>query len=176
VILDIGANVGNHTVYWGKITNVKKIYSFEPVRATFFILSRNIEINFLQEKVKLYNRGLSDAAARGKIEAYHPDNIGGTGINKGEDGDIALDALDNLREIREEPSVDFVKIDVEGREKDVLNGGAEFFKKHRPIVFIESFAGENQYDFVYNFFKTRGYNEPQKYEGDNYLFTPCGQP
>jgi hypothetical protein len=88
VVIDIGANVGNHTVYWGKITNVKKIYSFEPVKPTFDILSKNIEINNLSEKVKTYNTGLSDTAACGKIEVYNADNIGGTMIIKTENYDV----------------------------------------------------------------------------------------
>jgi FkbM family methyltransferase len=170
IIIDIGANVGNHTVYWGKITNVKKVYSFEPVKATFSILSRNIDINGLDAKVKIYNIGLGDIITKGKIEAYHADNIGGTVISKADGGNIELNKLDNMDEIINEQIIDFVKIDVEGMEKSVLNGATKFFEKHKPIVFIESFNGINQYDFTYNFFMELDYNEPIKYPDYNYLF------
>jgi FkbM family methyltransferase len=171
IVIDIGANVGNHTVYWGKITNVKKIYFFEPIKSTFNILSKNIEINYLSEKVKLYNIGLSDIVTKGKIEKYSTDNIGATMISKADEGDIELNKLDNIKEIIEEPRIDFVKIDVEGAEKDVLSGAIQFFNKYKPIVFIESFEGKNQYDFSYGFFKKLNYNEPIEYlKKDNYLF------
>ena len=173
VIVDIGANVGNHTVYWGKITNVKKIYAFEPVKSTFNILSRNIELNNLGEKVTLFNMGLSDITTIGKIESYVAYNIGGTVITKDSYGDIKLNKLDNINEIMVEAKVDFIKIDVEGAEKDVLTGAEQFLNKHKPAVFIESFAGEYQYDFVRDFFKKLNYNEPvNSPKNDNYLFIP----
>jgi FkbM family methyltransferase len=170
VVLDIGANVGNHTVYWGKITKVRKIYAFEPIKATFSILSKNIEINSLVDKVKIYNVGLSDKITKGVVDRYLADNIGGTSISESDNGDLELNRLDNFKEIMEEPLIDFVKIDVEGFEKNVLLGAINFFAKHKPIVFIESFQGINQYDFTYNFFKKLNYNEPIEYFGDNYLF------
>jgi FkbM family methyltransferase len=170
VIVDIGANVGNHTVYWGRISKVKRIYSFEPVKSTFNILSKNIELNNLSDKVKTYNIGLCDRTTKGKIDVYHPDNIGQMSLSEDNDGDIAFDKLDNIDEIMDEDAVDFVKIDVEGSEKKVLLGAINFFNKHAPVVFIESFAGVNQYDFVYDFFKKLNYGEPIKYDGENYLF------
>jgi FkbM family methyltransferase len=170
VVVDIGANVGNHTVYWGKTANVKRIYSFEPVKTVFNILKKNVEINNLNEKVGLYNIGLSDTKTMGTIEEYNADNIGGTMICKSDGGDMELDKLDNIKEIIGEPVVDFIKIDVEKMEQGVLNGAEQFFKKHKPIVFIESFDGKNQYDFTYSFFKGLGYDEPIKYPSYNYLF------
>jgi FkbM family methyltransferase len=170
VVLDIGANVGNHTVYWGNITKVKKIYSFEPVKTTFAILSKNIEINHLNGKVKLYNIGLSDIKTRGTVEAHHANNIGGTMLRKAEDGSIELDKLDNIAEIINEPAIDFVKIDVEGMEKGVLTGAARFFNRHKPAVFIESVQGVNHYDFTRKFFKDLDYDDPIKYHSENYLF------
>lgn len=170
VIIDIGANVGNHTVYWANITNVKKIYSFEPIVTTFSILAKNIEINNLNDKVKIYNLGLSDTPTTGKIKEYYTDNTGMTRIAKADDGDIKLDKLDNIKEIMAEPAIDFVKIDVEDFEKNVLNGATQFFDKYKPAVFIESFDGENQYDFTYKYFKDLNYEEPIRYPECNYLF------
>jgi FkbM family methyltransferase len=172
VVIDIGANVGNHTVYWGKITKVKKVYAFEPIKTTFNILLKNIEINNLIGKVKIYNVGLGDKTAKGAIKEYYINNIGGTVISEDDDGDIELNVLDNFYEIIEEPMIDFVKIDVEGFEKNVISGANNFFYKHRPIVFIETFPGVNEYDFVYEFFGRLNYNLPIKYNGNNYLFIP----
>ena len=51
VILDIGANIGNHTVFFCKECNAKKVYAFEPVSITFEILQKNIAINNLETVV-----------------------------------------------------------------------------------------------------------------------------
>lgn len=169
VVVDIGANVGNHTIYWGKISKVKKIYAFEPVKSIFNILVKNVEINNLLGKVKLYNIGLSDKMSKGKIETYNLDILGGTSISEIDDGDLELNKLDNINEINEEQKIDFVKIDVEYFEKYVLLGASTFFTRYTPIVFIESYQGVNQYDFVYSYFKNLNYNEPLKF-GRNYLF------
>jgi hypothetical protein len=83
---------------------------------------------------------------------------------------MELDKLDNINEITGEPVIDFVKIDVENMEKSVLNGAKQLIKKHKPIVFIESFDGKDKYDFTYSFFKGLGYDDPIKYPGSNYLF------
>jgi FkbM family methyltransferase len=170
VVIDIGANVGNHTVYWAKVTKVKKIYSFEPVKSTFRILLKNIEINNISDKVKIYNIALGNKKSKGIIDVYNLDNIGGTSLSEDNDGDLELDKIDNIKEIMEEPEISFVKIDVEGFEKNVLQGAINLFDKYKPMVFIESFQGVNQYDFTYGFFKKLDYNEPIKYPAENYLF------
>jgi hypothetical protein len=44
-IIDAGANIGNHAVYFAKLCGAKKIIAFEPLRQTFKILERNIQLN-----------------------------------------------------------------------------------------------------------------------------------
>lgn len=42
VILDIGANIGNHTVFFSKVCKARKIFSFEPVEETYNILNKHV--------------------------------------------------------------------------------------------------------------------------------------
>ena len=97
-------------------------------------------------------------------------DIGATFIIETDVGNLKLDKFDNFIEIIDESVIDLVKIDVEGFEKNVLLGAVNFFARHKPVVFIESYKGINQYDFVYDYFKKLNYNEPIKYGGDDYLF------
>lgn len=48
IIYDIGANIGNHTIYFKKYYDANKIYSFEPVPANFELLNKNIQENNLK--------------------------------------------------------------------------------------------------------------------------------
>ena len=77
-IIDIGANIGNHTLYWANEKNALKIYAFEAIPYTFKILKKNIKINNLEDRVILYNYGLADKTCDGEIKTFCKQNLGGT--------------------------------------------------------------------------------------------------
>lgn len=54
-ILDIGANIGNHTLFFCNECGAEKVYSFEPCKDTFDVLRRNIDINHLSQCVEAFN-------------------------------------------------------------------------------------------------------------------------
>jgi FkbM family methyltransferase len=135
VILDLGANIGNHTVYFAKLPKTRKVYAFEPVKETFFILSKNIDINGLNSKVELFNVGLSDRKTKAKIENFPDNNIGGITIIDCEDGTLDVCRLDDI--IINENRIDLIKIDVEGHEVLLLKGAEDTIRKYKPVIFIE---------------------------------------
>ena len=166
VILDIGANIGNHSVYWAVRSDAKKIYSFEPVEDFFKILKRNVEINRVNNKVKIFNIGLSDQKINGSISHYDPTNIGGTAIKQDLNGNLALDKLDNIK--IEEDTIDFVKIDVEGHELEVLKGAKETLLKYKPVISLEIFS-ENKTK-VHEYLTKLGYRLETSFTSANYLY------
>lgn len=166
VILDIGANIGNHSVYWAVRSYAKKIYSFEPVEDFFKILKKNIEINQLNDKVKIFNIGLSNQKINGSILEYHRDNIGETRIKQDSNGNLMLDRLDNIT--FEDNTIDFIKIDVEGHELEVLQGARETLLKYRPVVFVE-ISSENKTK-VHEYLTKLGYRLEKRFRNSNYLY------
>lgn len=70
VILDIGANIGNHTVFFSKICNAERIYAFEPITETYDTLCRNIDLNHIEDRVVAYNVALGDVSGRAKIKNF----------------------------------------------------------------------------------------------------------
>lgn len=166
VILDIGANIGNHSVYWAVKTDAKRIYSFEPVKDFFKILQKNVEINNLNNKIKIFNIGLSDKKINGSISFYDRTNIGGTHVKQDPNGNLLLDKLDNIK--IEENAVDFVKIDVEGHELKVLQGARETLLKYRPTIFIETFPDKKLE--VHEYLTNLGYHLEKSFAGSNYLY------
>lgn len=167
VVLDCGANIGNHTVYWLKKSsqNISKVYCFEPIKSTFEILSKNIELNGLQSKTVLYNIGLNDKDTSGIIAKYNRENIGATSLKEGK-GEIELKRLDDV--VLGEKTIDFMKIDVEGMECFLLDGAIKILKKHKPLIFIESFS-EN-YEKMHNFLIQNGYELLKVFPRYNYLY------
>lgn len=169
VIVDVGANIGNHTLFWANECDAKKIYAFEPVPLTFKILKKNIKINNLQERVKLYNIGLSDENTNAEIISFDPENMGGTRLRKAEDstkGDIPLRMLDSLK-IKEE-KIDLIKIDVEGMDYRVLTGAIETIKKYKPVIMVESF--DEEYNISSRILKALGYKQEQNLGSFEYIF------
>ena len=169
VILDIGANIGSHSLYWTLERDAKKIYAFEPLPGTYEILQKNIELNNLNDRIISFNFGLSDEEINAKIGSYNKQNIGGTSFVKADKGNFKLKTLDSLN-IPEK--IDLFKIDVEGAEVEVLLGAVETIKKNKPIIVIESFNRKNQIDIVFN---ELGYKQVETIrEGEDYIYTYAG--
>ena len=168
VILDIGANIGNHSLYWATQRNAKKIYAFEPIKATFDILMKNIELNNLSDIIKPYEVALGEDDSFGEIEKIQYFNMGSTSVKKSEKGDFRIVALDNIK--IEEDRIDFVKIDVEGFEPFMLKGAVKTFEKYRPkTIFIEA-VGEAIHP-VREILESYGYQLSKAFPPYNHLFT-----
>lgn len=140
-ILDIGANIGNHTLYWANERNAKKVFAFEPYTYSYKVLEKNIEINHLEKKVTAYNFGISDKESKGSVVTFCPTNIGGLKFENDSKGDFEFKPLDSLK-IRQK--IDLIKIDVEGAELEVLNGGIKTIKKNLPIIVVETFSNKDK--------------------------------
>jgi FkbM family methyltransferase len=139
-IVDVGANIGCHTISYANMNPESKVWAFEPQEKLFGILSRNVARNNLSERVEIYKCGLGHKETLTTLSSL--DNVwdanmqghnkGGLGI--GEGGEIikirTLDSLDL-------PGLDFLKIDVEGAEGLVLQGAAQTIKKYKPVIFFE---------------------------------------
>lgn len=162
-ICDIGANIGNHTLYFLKHINASHVYSFEPVRKTYDILKKNIELNHYESKTTLYNCALGNRCGKG-VSHVLENNCGGNSVEYSDAGDVAFLRLDD---IQFEGPVNFCKIDVEGFEYEVLKGGKDFLERNKPILFIEVF--DKNYDKVNGLLCELGYEQKRKL-WDNYIY------
>lgn len=166
VILDIGANIGNHSLYWASKGKAKKIYAFEPLPEIFDILKTNIEINNLQRKVIPFNIGLSNKKTSGRASVFGDNNIGGASICQDSGGNLKLERLDDI--IFDEEHIDLVKIDVEGHELYVLQGARNTLLKYKPVIYIEIWK-ENVAK-VHDYLAKIGYVLQEDIGGNNYLY------
>lgn len=177
IILDIGANIGNHSLYWAKKRMAQKIYSFEPMLSTYQTLLKNVQINYLDDIVIPINIGLSDTEGCAELNTYISSNpelkfsidcIGSASLSKSDNGEMKLNALDQLPFISDLERIDFVKIDVEGFEHNVLKGAEITLKKYKPIVFIESFP--NNFEETNRILNLYGYSMIMQLDEINYLY------
>jgi FkbM family methyltransferase len=129
VVVDCGANLGNHTVFWSQ--HCKKVYAFEPFELNYRLLKKNIETNNCNAESYKILLGKEDST-RYRCESNEISRAA-TRFIKDEKGDFVSDRLDNIITV----PVDFMKIDVEGAELDLLHGAAKIIQSFHPILYIE---------------------------------------
>lgn len=163
-ILDIGSNIGNHSLYLKNEAQCGVIYAFEPVKDTYEILKKNMEINNIFD-CRLYNKGCGKQSnVRGKIIHFHHTNSGGAKILADDNGDIELIAIDEL-DIKDK--IAFIKIDTEGFEKDVIDGAISTIARDKPFMMIE--IANNNVEIVTKQLIELGYRL-ERFDKENFFF------
>jgi FkbM family methyltransferase len=183
VILDIGANIGNHSLFFGAQEKVERVIAFEPIPETFEILQKNVQLNDLQSKIDGHNIALGEEDGQLAIAWYSPDCTDCTVLKREKDGTGTIPArkLDSLAGELGMDRIDFVKLDVEGFESFVFAGARETFEKFKPpYVQVEIYevhpikALRNQFprgDAIRNALRDMGYELKKKFpDGRNYLY------
>lgn len=143
--LDIGANVGNHSIHAGIYSDAGRIIPVEPNPLAYRLLILNLVINGLQERSVFDYLGYaaSDVDREGFAMTERHKNLGAARIVPGA-GEIATLRLDDC--LRDEvPAV--IKIDVEGMEMEVLRGLQKTIRRTRPVLLVEV-DRENIHDFA----------------------------
>lgn len=142
VVLDVGANIGTHTVAFAKkVTDTGVVIAFEPQRLTFQLLCGNVALNALTN-VMCQNVVVGEAPGSVLIPALDPTvewNFGAVkseGHKTGEQTPVVR--IDDLRLRR----CNLIKIDVEGAETRVLGGARATIALHRPVLFVENNSEE----------------------------------
>lgn len=133
-ILDIGANIGNHTLYFCNEMSVSRCYCFEPIKSTYKIFQKNVQVNNLEDKVTLYKVAVGSKKGKAILSHYNVGNIGETSIKNCEDGEIPVVSID---EMRFDTKISLIKIDVEGFELEVIKGMQDTLRNNKPYVMVE---------------------------------------
>jgi FkbM family methyltransferase len=141
IIFDVGANLGWYTIHWLKKFPNCKVYPFEPVRETFDKLLDNVVLNGLKP-YRVQNLALSNV--NGESEFYVDlERVGASSMVNLRDTDKAIiekcrtQKLDDFFFKVGLNRLDFIKIDVEGAEKLVIDGGINTIKSLKPIIYCE---------------------------------------
>lgn len=154
-ILEVGANIGNHVVWYAQNLNAARIYPVEPNPSALEILRENISANKLDERIDTRGMGLGAGKSSGRfrVETDDINNLGATRLVEDNTGEIETQTLDMLMG---EDKVDFIKIDAEGMELDVLEGAAALIARDKPVIWVEVLR-QNQMGFAQNWCRNAGY-------------------
>ncbi len=133
LVLDIGANIGNHTFYLANVVGCNVI-AFEANQLLTAAMERTIANSELADRVVVHPVAIGEVEGVAEFSTILPENLGGQSIKVGT-GSIPVRSLDSF-EISKK--IDAIKIDVEGMELNVLKGGQKLLERDHPFLYIES--------------------------------------
>ena len=133
-IVDVGANTGNHTIFFAGPMKAAMVTPLEPLPSASAALRASVLRNGLANvDLSRLGTGIADHSGRARLVFSERGGLGATSLVADPSGDIVIDTLDAMIT---EP-VDVLKIDVEGMEMSVLAGADRVIKRSRPLIFIE---------------------------------------
>ena len=182
IAIEAGSHIGTIAVKLAK--TCKFTYCFEPVINTYSLLEFNMNNNCVHNKFKLFNKGLGNCIKNENLSWISHEGSGGIGITnnffepliqRDKTETIEIITIDSLNLDR----LDYIKIDVEGYEEHVVNGGTDTIKKYKPIIVLECYKTftplrpaslefvKNKYQFIIDI----GYKIENVWNAD-FLFIP----
>jgi len=144
-VIDVGANIGVTAVIAGLLASEGSVLALEPVKATFEYLVRNIERSKLTN-IRCLNAAASSAEGHVQV-VTRPGHSFASFVGYDEvleryagydEERVEAVTLDRLVERSGMSRVDFIKIDVEGFELEVLRGCPQLLERFQPTVLLEA--------------------------------------
>lgn len=132
--VDVGAHVGFWSYYLAAA--FATVHAFEPNDTFAHCFERNVRA----KNVKLHRMALGEAQRKVELEVDW-ENTGATHVRAGSAGSIPMRRLDDYGL----EAVDFIKIDVEGYERLVLEGARETLARCQPVVIVEQKEFSDRY-------------------------------
>jgi FkbM family methyltransferase len=143
VVLDIGANIGAHTLYFAAAVGPSGVViAYEPQRVIHQMLCANLALNGVTNtRALLAGAGRERGIAQVPVLDYAAaNNFGGISLGMGGPSEpVEIIPVDMLGLAR----CDLLKIDVEGMEGEVLAGATSTITRFRPVLYVENDREEN---------------------------------
>lgn len=148
-IFDVGANVGDYSLFLSQQFANATIYSFEPSQAAFNVFLQNMKGT---ANVQPYHCGFGDTNdtltlyanyTGSALSSLYPRRLDHFGIDMSNRETVTIQKLDDFCVENQIDHIHFLKLDVEGNELKVLNGAKAMIDSH-AIDFIQfEFGGCN---------------------------------
>ena len=147
IVFDVGAHIGFFS-YFALQKGAKEVYAFEPNPYVFEILKKHAEM--WSDKIKPFEIALSFQNGEVELFVYEKIGLGSTILQNRENSSLKFNrynesirvktmTLDSFVKEYNVERVDFIKIDAEGSEREILKGAKETIKKFKPRMAIAAY-------------------------------------
>lgn len=172
IYIDIGANIGNHSLFFA-LFKADHVISVEPSSTHLSCLRKNIEINAITN-ISVCPVALSSYSGLGYLylEPNQADNSGMTQVVTHQTGSLDSVSIQTLDSLIESTSYSYpftlLKIDAEGMDYDVLLGAEHTLNKYQPVVVFEAISDDdfdriNRYLTSFGYYKVEQFGLPATY-------------
>lgn len=174
--VDVGANVGVYSLLMAdRVAPGGRVFAFEPGSAN----RRNLEVGRMANKsanlcISAY--ALAESERSGWLSVSDSGELNSLGeepVGSADGERVRVTTLDALEKEQFWPEIDFVKIDAEGHERNIVEGGRRFFERQSPLIMVETRHGAEQSPDVRPLFQAMGYSA-FRLLGDSTLLVPLG--
>lgn len=169
VAVEVGSNIGALTVPMAGLC--RRVYAFEPQAENFDLLCENLGLNNCSnvsaiEKAVAEKPGIESIPMLGSLDHH---NYGRVELGSGSDM-VDVTSLDHFLLLKED-KINFIKLDCEGMELNVLKGAAQIIERDRPIMYIENDRDDKSAELI-GWLIDHGYrmfwHRPPLYNKDNF--------
>jgi len=159
-VIDIGGHVGMFSIYAAHLSETGKVYAFEPFIENFKRLENHKKINN-KENLFVFNKGVSSTEGTQTLYLSPDDNTGGHSLHlktKSENKiEIQTVNLISFCEREKIEKIDFLKLDCEGAEFEIVKSSEPILKKISKIVMECHPFGNNTCDEMVAILERNGF-------------------
>lgn len=145
--VDVGANFGLFGAHAGHVAQYGKVVALEPLPSAFQLLEKNIEQNGLSSNIQAVNAAVSKRGGKAKFFVATDGAFSGlrdTGRSPLLDTvTVSKTALDKCDPVNALEQIDFLKIDTEGHEADVLAGASQTLARSTSALIMLEYSHKN---------------------------------
>lgn len=159
IVYDIGANIGAHTLAFSRIVGpTGNVIALEPERHNFYTLCgtmalNNIKNTYCFQQAAGGNHGVITVP---ELDYERTVNFGGLELDKDYSETPHYPVVKIMIDDIGTPRVDFIKIDIEGMEKEALEGATKKIKEFKPMLYVEDDRKDKTVE-LRSFIKSLGY-------------------
>lgn len=142
-VIDVGANIGMISLYIAAKRPAVTVYSFEPGPHQLTYLQKNVEANALGNRIHVSGVALSNENGTAKFSVHNSADVSGDGFadtkraGKTRSIKVRTQQLDDWWKEKGKPDISLIKMDTEGSEMWIMQGGKELIASLKPVLLIE---------------------------------------